>query len=195
MSQDWREKPLVEDSTFDLGVFNTAATWDGRCLVVEGKHSAGTKSQMFVKAYDGFTGQELWSRPTTTTSGSGKIWTDATCRFVSFQITDTKVTDVTNPVLADLSSGNILRTLPVGTFAIGPRGDLYAVHGDKGCRLFNTASDSRPLITLGIDGDILSDAQFDVTWNQLAWGNTDGSVTVCDLKEIQRRLKQAGLQW
>jgi hypothetical protein len=29
----------------------------------------------------------------------------------------------------------------------------------------------------------------------LAWGNADGTVTVCNLREINRRLMEVGLDW
>ena len=50
-------------------------------------------------------------------------------------------------------------------------------------------------VTLGIDGGSAVNPQFDRAGNQLAWGNTDGTVTVCDLKEIRERLGSVGLAW
>jgi hypothetical protein len=38
-------------------------------------------------------------------------------------------------------------------------------------------------------------SQFSPDGRQLAWGNGNGSVSVCDLEEIQRRLAEVGLGW
>jgi hypothetical protein len=52
-----------------------------------------------------------------------------------------------------------------------------------------------PLVTLGIDVVASNFVQFDPRGTQLAWGNADGTVTVCNLEEIRDRLSRAGLQW
>ncbi len=41
-----------------------------------------------------------------------------------------------------------------------------------------------------------SDAiKFSPDGNHIVWGNQDGTVTVCDLNEVQRRLAGVGLGW
>ena len=41
-----------------------------------------------------------------------------------------------------------------------------------------------------------SDAmKFSQDGNHIVWGNQDGTVTVCDLNEVQRRLAGVGLGW
>jgi hypothetical protein len=40
-----------------------------------------------------------------------------------------------------------------------------------------------------------SHGQFSRDGLHLAWGNTDGTVSLLDLKEIQRRLAAVGLGW
>jgi hypothetical protein len=37
--------------------------------------------------------------------------------------------------------------------------------------------------------------QFGPDGRHVAWGNVDGTVTVCDLEEVQKRLTEIGLGW
>ena len=75
---------------------------------------------------------------------------------------------------------------------------LYAVSAapgrSLGITLFDDSSKS-PRITLGIDAVASHLVRFDAGGNQLAWGNQDGTVTICNLKEIHDRLNRAGLAW
>jgi hypothetical protein len=159
---------------------------------VEGQHGNGRE----VKAFDGFTGKFLWSLRSSKTNGSGVV-TDATGKFVTFQTADW-TGDFAHTALVEASSGRVIKTLAWQPAAVGPRG-LYAVCAspsihDRGYSLI-TETKGTPLVTLGIDGDQVVGAAFDPAGNQLAWGNSDGSVTVCDLKEIHERLGQVGLAW
>jgi hypothetical protein len=198
LSLDWRTKPLVEDHGLvenpDTGVaFNAAATRDGRCFIAECEYLVDRKQRMLVKAYDGFNGRELWSVPSTTTAGGpGTVTSDATGGFVAFRTANT-----TNVELADVFTRKVTKTLAAVPSALGPKGDLY-VTGDPGREQgFSLFSDTKrtPLVTLGIDTLTTSAVQFGILGSQLAWGNRDGSVTVCHLEEINRRLADANLQW
>jgi hypothetical protein len=53
-----------------------------------------------------------------------------------------------------------------------------------------------PVVVLDIDrrGSGLQQS-FNVAGTQFAWGNSDGSVNIADLPEIQRRLAGIGLGW
>jgi len=58
------------------------------------------------------------------------------------------------------------------------------------------AGEPNPLVTLGIDMlSVEESATFSGDGTRLAWGNQDGTVTVCDLPEIQRRLAALGFGW
>jgi hypothetical protein len=54
---------------------------------------------------------------------------------------------------------------------------------------------TEPLIALGIDSSDFRFPQFNLAGTHLAWGNADGTVTVCNLPEINRRLSEVGLGW
>lgn len=55
--------------------------------------------------------------------------------------------------------------------------------------------DKQPLVTLSIDKICTSAGVFSRDGSRPAWGNQDGTVTVCDLEEIQKRLAGLGLGW
>jgi hypothetical protein len=189
------ERELAEIRDFNWRVFNVAATADGRRFVAEGMHMEGNESSVLVKAYDGFAGKEAWSFSSATKRGSGFITFDPTGRFLAFE-TANATPDSSNAVLVEGSSGTVHMKLPWMPLAIGPNASRYAVPviPDRGCSLFLDVAGS-PLVALGIDGGMAFDAKFDSSGNRLAWGNVDGTVTVCDLKEINERLATAKLQW
>ncbi len=190
LSPDW-QRAVTEDPNFNRGVSNIAVSRDGRCFVVEGKQVEAGVSRVMIKAYDGVTGKELWGHPTSRSWPSGAIVFDATGQFVAFQTNDT-----TNAVLVELASGLPIKPLPWLPAAIGLDGGYYAVSGlGRGFSLFKDVNPI-PVVTLGIDGgESAANPQFDPAGNQLAWGNTDGTVTVCNLKEINDRLRRIGLAW
>lgn len=53
-----------------------------------------------------------------------------------------------------------------------------------------------PLVSLGIDAEPSVVAyNFNPSGTHLAWGNYDGTVILCDIAEVQRRLAAIGLGW
>jgi hypothetical protein len=51
-------------------------------------------------------------------------------------------------------------------------------------------------VTFGIDMRVRSALDgFSPDGKLLAWGNADGTVSVCDLGEANRRLREVGLAW
>ena len=56
--------------------------------------------------------------------------------------------------------------------------------------------ESKPLVTLGLDLSITTpQPQFSPDGTRIAWGNADGSVCLCDIEEVHRRLSDVGLGW
>lgn len=187
-------KTIAEIPDFNWQVFNTSATRDGRVFLVDGQRGNSSEHRMMINAYDALTGKNLWSFPSAKTGGSGRVSVDATGRFVAFQATNS-----IEAVLVNLETGALVKALPYAPAAIGPGAGLYAVGGGpsgdaRGCTLFNDTME-KLLISLGIDGGQAFDLQFDATGNQLAWGNANGTVTVCDLEEVHSRLVSAGVGW
>jgi hypothetical protein len=48
---------------------------------------------------------------------------------------------------------------------------------------------------IGPDSSAFRFPLFNLAGTHLAWGNTDGSVTVCNLPEINRKLNEVHLGW
>jgi hypothetical protein len=56
--------------------------------------------------------------------------------------------------------------------------------------------DRTALVSFGIDvSPSLARVQFDAAGTSVAWGNADGTVSVADLKEVQRQLAHLKLGW
>jgi WD40 repeat protein len=185
--------PVAEIRDFNWHVFNAVATADGRRFVVEGLSGSGGRTHL-VKCFDAVTGGNLWTITSTRNGGSGGMAADSSGRFIAFQTENSP-----KAALVDLSSGTVTRTLPWLPTAVSLNADLYAVAAPpsyhyRGCSLFNAAEET-PLVTLGIDAATSNSIQFDSDGTRLAWGNTDGTVTICNLREIRQWLGRAGLQW
>ena len=187
-------RPVAEIRDFNWHVFNAVAPSDARYFLVHGLHEeAGVKTAM-VKAFDGFNGKALWSMPSAITNGWGVFAADPSGRSFIFQTNNSP-----RSVLARSSSGTVAKTLPWPATAFSSVAGLFAVRGlpsvhGRGYSIFHDTQEA-PLVTLGFDEEAASYAQFDLSGNQVAWGNTDGTVTVYNLKEIDGRLGTAELQW
>ena len=188
--------PIAEIRDFNYHVFNAAATTDGRRFVVEGLHMTNRESplQLRFKCFNAMTGEDLWTVPSTRGRASGGISVDPTGKLLVFQPTDSL-----DSVLVEMSSGMINKSLPWQPSALSPGGSLYVVAGspayhDRGYSLFSHTG-GKALITLGIDTATSNFVQFDHDGTRLAWGNTDGTVTVCNLHVIHARLTNVSLQW
>src|SRR5262249_20910244 len=73
----------------------------------------------------------------------------------------------------------ILRDHLGGLAYPGPEAKLWL--DGSGVKLFRDP-ESRALVNLAIDGQRTSNSLFTVTGKEVAWGNRDGTVTVCELE-------------
>jgi hypothetical protein len=107
---------------------------------------------------------------------------------------------VFGPDLLELPSGNKIATVDEDLFW-GPTPQGYWL----GLTEFATGQLSRValyrhdhghlLASFELNSPILWDLASDREGRLLIWGNSDGTVTVCDLAEIHRRLAAVGLAW
>lgn len=187
-------KPVAEIRDFNGRVFTAVAPLDGRHFVVEGLHVQGAERMRMIKCFDALTGQKLWTLPSTNKGKWGTLVCDATGRLLTFHRDQSL-----KPVLVDLQSGASVDVLALPPTAIRAQPRLYAVDassfgGTLGMSLFSRTSEP-PLVTLGIDTPASTIVRFDGTGSRLAWGNTDGTVIVCNLQEIHRQFLLLGLSW
>jgi hypothetical protein len=187
-------KPFAEVRDFNWHVFEAAASSDGRCFVVEGLKVDDAGRHILSKAFDGLTGREMWSIGSSRTSGAGALISDASGKYIVLQTNHSPAA-----VMVDLASGSLVKTLPWPPCAFCSESSLFVSPGrpldlERGCSLFVHTTEI-PSLTLGIDQPAVERALLDPGGLRLAWGNTDGTVTVCNLKEINKRLAGAKLQW
>ena len=69
--------------------------------------------------------------------------------------------------------------------------DHRHLHGLPG----TTSGEAEPLVVLGLDRELSDTPTFTRDGALAAWGNADGSVTVCRLGEVRARLDRLGLGW
>ena len=114
-------------------------------------------------------------------------------------------------MLREMPSGKVVRSTEGrwqdgrawnGWSALGPGGRKYWVLSKviypKGMEqlALTHPNDKTPLVTFNIDEQPISlMASFSMSGNYLAWGNGNGTVTVCDLEQVRARLAALGLGW
>jgi hypothetical protein len=50
-------------------------------------------------------------------------------------------------------------------------------------------------LTLDIDDGAAQSPLFNAKSSQVLWGNKDGTITVCEINEVLRKLAEVGLNW
>ncbi len=181
-----KNRPAWETREFDAGDVQAQATPDGKYFVAAGRQGL-QKRERLTKVFDCTTGHVALSLP------SGDFQLEVTGRLLAVHLRSGGDGDQ----LIKCPTGELVDGIP-GTFlAIGPEARLLATKASNefGYSL-RRRDEMTPLVTLGID-----------TWTEegrptfsqdgtlLAWGNRDGTVTVCHLAEVQRRLAALGLGW
>ncbi len=194
-----RSKPLAEIVDFTGGTVGARAPADASYFVVEGFHGDPRQWTRSIKAFDGLTGKEIWSLPSTLRSSAGSLHNiDPTGRFLV--VVPRHYDDgPERGTLVEMPSGKLLGTLEDFASCLGPAVKYWGRtnhRGRPGLALFHR-DDQAPLVRLGIDVQTTSEnhTQFNATGSHVAWGNVDGTVSVCDIEEVRRRLAQLGLGW
>jgi len=191
LSRPGKGNPLWETGFFDAAIFVVQVACDGRYFVVLGDHgreSPKESRERFVKVFEGSSGKELLSWP----AADFQLETTAGLLGVALGKSGSQ-----SFFLVKCPSGELVETVERGPIAIGPHGHLLAFNrGDGlGYTLFRRG-EKRPLVTLGIDSmPAEGRPAFNLDGTHVAWGNQNGTVTVCDIPEIQRRLAALGLGW
>jgi hypothetical protein len=186
---------INEIKTFSRGVPKSTMARDGSYFVLDGVGGAGGNERS-IRAYDGPTKKDLWAIEGLPVNREGWLKADPTGRVLALQSSDSQFT------LVKMPSGQIQGALSDDSSlvptALGPDADYWVRHGHfprYGYELRRRGS-SKILVNLGIDVESAPIiAQFNVAGTQVAWGNADGTVCICDLRKVQQRLTELGFGW
>jgi WD40 repeat protein len=187
--------PLATLRRFNFRVLTSAGSDDGRWFVVEGIHAGPQGKRQELCAVDGRDGKVKWSRPITPVSNTAGLATDPHGELL-LRHTRCEGQEVE---LIELSTGRQLRAWDTVAWALGPRADLLVARGSYESKLgpgmaLVRGSDLTPLLP-HLDAAPWRQPVLDLSGRALAWGNTDGTVSLCDLAEARSRLSDLGLGW
>jgi WD40 repeat protein/tRNA A-37 threonylcarbamoyl transferase component Bud32 len=190
-------RPIVEVTEFNRHFLDAVAAPDGSCFLAEGVHEGPDGRHRTIKALDGLTGAARWSIPSTRSALSADLALDPAGRFLAVRTTNADG----RGSLVDVASGRVVDPLAPFPTCLGPGARYLVLFGpreppalERGFSLFRRG-DSSPLLVLGVETTPAFRPVFDRAGNFLAWSNTDGTVSVCNLRRVQARLAQAGLGW
>jgi hypothetical protein len=184
-------------SDFNWHLHDTRASPDGRYFVLEGL-SGPEGNTRAVNAYDA-SGNRLWTHASRKTRDAGAfIRFDTTGEILlldeSLNLKDCRGLLLTTP------SKSLLSVLEYSPYCVGPGARRWVLGPEAGgsppgVSLFERGRDG-PLVKILIaDSTVSVYAEFSPDGAELVWGNPDGSVTLCDLPEIRRRLAGLGMGW
>jgi hypothetical protein len=196
-------KPLAVIEDFNLYVSAAAVSPDGVYFVVEGLSGTAEERVRSIRVYKGTSGEPYWTIPSQQPP-------DDRGSFVGFDPSGRYLCVATlrnGPyTLFDLSTRSVVGQQPPRwqPAALGPGAARWLEGQDDargrsgaqfvGLGLFERGQ-SQPLVTFLGDGMESRDARFRPDGLSIAWGHFDGTVSVCDLVEINRRLWELDLGW
>jgi hypothetical protein len=184
------EAPILTIRNLTRRLDCVAPTPDGRWVVVHGSNDPDGKVGE-VKVYEIATARQAWSSSSAPTEDVGHLPIDPTGAFLAFRPSDERKAWV------DIATGRPTWTPPQFPAALGPGAALWCEKAEDGRSfLLHRAGADAPLVALGIDA-VRPNGQpvFSRQGDLLVWGDADGSVTVCNLQEVQSRLNEVGLGW
>jgi eukaryotic-like serine/threonine-protein kinase len=184
--------PVGEYDSFNAHIFNASAAPNARRFLIEGISTRSGTNEIRFACLDGSSGRELWNVPSARRQQSAVLAVDPTSRLAAFQPGQSP-----EVLVANLESGTATRRLNFHPAALLRSPQRYATLGypDGNGRGITVLGDPNrgPQFTLGVDGITIGPVMFNPIGTHLGWGNADGTITVCDLNEVQNRLAQAGL--
>ncbi len=192
-------KKIAEINDFNWYVYNIAAMPSGAYFAVQGISTATGGYARLLHLYDGSTGKRVGSIPTTIPPidwAPGMMFDPKGTRLHVqrddrdherhdiFEIPSLKVVGTA----ADMYAANVGASRWVSYIPRSPNGPAEMI-------VLREQGRPAPLLRFVPDVRGLSGIQFSPDGNYLVWGNHDGTVTVCDLNEVQRKLANVGLGW
>jgi hypothetical protein len=182
--------------------------WQGASLDGDYFYVAGQATQpdpdgrgrWSIKVFNGLTGEVQWSKRLK--DEQGDLFFSTTDPRGQLLAISTSAHEDQGGTLVEMSSGKVLGSLqhcPRG--CLSPNATYLVLSGPadpsgvkRGYSLFRQG-DKTPLVVLGIDTEPSFNPTFNLAGTLLAWGNSDGTVTVCNIEQIRARLAQIGLDW
>jgi WD40 repeat protein len=182
-----KNKPAWETHEFDAGDVHSQATPDGKYLVAAGRHGLD-KRERVTSVFESATGKVVLSLP------ADDFQLDVTGQLMLVHMKSDRVGVYE---LIKLPTGELVDSIAAPFLAIGPGARLVATKAAAGFGYSLRRRDEQsPFVTLGIDALTAEGfPTFSSDGGLFAWGNRDGTVTVCHLEEVQRRLASVGLGW
>ena len=191
-------EPIREIRDFPWHVWYSAISPEGRYLVVEGKGGPAAKPERICKLFESATGREIGSIPVGLRLSHDQAW----FRF-----------DPTGTVLAHMVDGGAtyqLLSIPTlrylgdvayGAESLSPGGTRWfellpgAGPQDQPSWCLHDRGRDEPLLHIAVEKARGGNASFSRDGRYVVWGQDHGTITICDLVQVQRRLAEVGMGW
>jgi WD40-like Beta Propeller Repeat len=184
----------IED--FNIRIYCGALSADGTSLALEGIGTVAGKPVRSVRIYDAATGKVHWPIPSQQPADAqgSNLRFDPTENVLSVCLARNVAT------LLDVSARRTLGELDLVPEALGPGAERWltgiaASRDHPAGMAFFERGRKAASITFVEDPPGRSRPRFSPDGRHIAWGHSDGSVSVADLAEVQRRLESIGLGW
>jgi hypothetical protein len=176
-------------------VFDTAAAPDGRVFLASGRDSDDrSRTIVALREEDG---KEAWSSTAEYTWDYDHLFLDPRGRLLAVPCRPDEGRQPYQTLLLDAGTRRPEGGLVSAINALGVDADRWLGGTDepnRGVTLWERGRD-RPVLALTGDGVPGFRPVFSHDGTHVAWGNSDGSVTVCDLTRIKKKLEEIGLGW
>jgi WD40 repeat protein len=183
-------RPLAQSRAFDWHIGWAAADPAGRRFYAGGWHGKGGRHRT-IKAFAALTGEHLWSVPAKEGPHRGALEPSGDLLAVCLDGTQTQVVAT--------ASGKEVPSIPRGGIVVlGPGAQTFLVQVglDGGSLALYRPGGQAPLVTLrGPTWHSSVVSPFSPDGRFATWGNADGTISVCDIEQVRRRLAEVGLGW
>ena len=195
------EKPQLEIPNFKRTAVSITVTPAGDRLLIQGFDEPGKiPEHRITKLFDLPSGKELWPMRVQTTSSSNGIGSlDPTGRIIAM-MEEGSSSGGWN-ALVDLESGRRVRASDYSLIGLGPNASINVIVGDEpvpGASPVRTVVEGESdlqLVRIGLVKHSSERVQVSNDSRYVVFGCSDGSVTVTDLRNLQRKLATVGLGW